>query len=150
VRIAENAIVQNDLPNPSPPDGGEGAAQIPTGSGILNAGADHVSIERNLILGNDSFGVATVANPFALVDPRIDPFVDDQRVAKNVVLLNGQAPDPERPGPPGADIVFVPNLIDFQTNTVLRVDPEPDDNCFGDNRSFTQQPAGVTESLACP
>jgi parallel beta-helix repeat protein len=150
VRIAENAIVQNDLPNPSPPDGSDGEGQVPTGSGILNAGADHVSIERNLILGNDSFGVATVANPFALVDPRIDPFVDDQRVAKNVVLLNGQSPDPERPGPPGADIVFVPNLLDFSTNTVLRVDPEPDDNCFGDNRSFTQQPAGVTESLACP
>lgn len=150
VRIAENAIVQNDLPNPSPPDGGDGAGQVPTGSGVLNAGADHVSIERNLILGNDSFGVATVANPFALVDPRIDPFVDEQRVAKNVVLLNGQSPDPERPGPPGADIVFVPNLLDFSTNTVLRVDPEPDDNCFGDNRSFTQQPAGVTESLACP
>jgi len=150
VRIAENAIVQNDLPNPSPPDGGGPAAQVQSGSGILNAGADHVSIERNLILGNDSFGVATVANSYALVDPRIDPFVDDQKVAKNVVLLNGQAPDPERAGPPGADIVFVPNLIDFQTNTVLRVDPEPDDNCFGDNRTFTQQPPGVTESLACP
>jgi len=150
VRIAENAIVQNDLPNPSPPDASEGAGPVPTGSGILNAGADHVSIERNLILGNDSFGVATVANPFALVDPRIDPFVDDQRVAKNVVLLNGQDPDPERPGPPGADLVFMPNLIDFRTNAVLRVDPEPEDNCFGENRSFTQQPAGVSESLACP
>ena len=47
-------------------------------------------------------------------------------------------------------MLFRSNLIDFSTNAVLRVDPEPDDNCFGDNRSFTQQPAGVTESLACP
>src|SRR5262249_11245495 len=150
VRIAENAIVQNDLPNPSPPDAGEGAGPVPTGSGILNAGADHVSIERNLILGNGSFGIATVANPFALVDLRIDPFVDDQRVARNVVLLNGQDPDPERPGPPGADIVFLPNLIDFRGGAVLRVDPDPGDDCFGDNRSFTEQPPGVVESLACP
>ena len=150
VRIAENAIVQNDLPNPSPPDAGEGAGPVPTGSGILNAGADHVSIERNVILGNDSFGVASVANPFALVDPRIDPFVDDQRVARNVVLLNGQDPDPERPGPPGADLVFLPNLIDFHSGAVLRVDPEPEDNCFGDNRTFTEQPPGVIESLPCP
>ena len=149
VRITENAIVQNDVPNPSPPDG-EGAGQVPTGAGILNAGADHVSVERNLILGNDSFGVATVANSFALVDSRIDPFVDDQRVAKNVILLNGQDPDRERAGPPGADIVFIPNLVDFHSNTVLRADPEPEDNCFGENRSFTEQPPGISETLACP
>jgi len=150
VRIAENAIVQNDLPNLAPPDGGDGVGSIPTGAGVLNAGGDHVTIERNIVLGNDSFGVATVASPFALADPRIDPFPDDQRVERNVILLNGQSPDRERAAPPGADIVFVPSLVDFATGQILLRDPDSSDDCFGDNRFFTEHPTGVTGGMACP
>jgi parallel beta-helix repeat protein len=150
VRIAENAIVENDLPNPVTADGGDGIGAIPSGTGVLNAGGDHVTIERNIILGNDSFGVATVASPFALADPRIDPFPDDQRVARNVILLNGQSPDRDRPTPPGADIVFVPSVVDFATGAVLVPDPDSSDDCFGDNRFFTEHPAGVTGGMSCP
>jgi parallel beta-helix repeat protein len=150
VRIAENVIVQNDLPNPVPADGGDDVGAIPSGSGILNAGGDHVSIERNIILGNDSFGLATTASPFALADPRIDPFPDDQRVARNVILLNGQSPDRDRPTPPGADIVFVPGVADFAAGVVLTPDPDSSDDCFSDNRFFTENPTGVTEGMACP
>jgi len=150
VRISENAIVQNDLPNPVSADGGDGVGTIPSGAGILNAGGDHVTIERNIILANDSFGLATVASPFALADGRIDPFADDQRVERNVILLNGQSPDRERPTPPGADIVFVPSLVDFASGAVLMPDPDPDDDCFGDNRFFTEHPARVTGGMACP
>jgi parallel beta-helix repeat protein len=150
VRITENAIVQNDLPNPVSADGGDGIGAIPSGAGILNAGGDHVTIERNIILGNDSFGLATVASPFALADPRIDPFPDDQRVEHNVILLNGQSPDRERPTPPGADIVFVPSLVDFASGALLLPDPDSSDDCFGDNRFFTEHPAGVTGGMACP
>ena len=150
VRISENSIVQNDLPNPVSLDGGDSTGAIPSGAGVLNAGGDHVTIERNIILGNDSFGVATVASPFALADPRIDPFPDDQRVERNVILLNGQSPDRERPTPPGADIVFVPGLVDFSTGAVLAPDPDSADDCFGDNRFFTEHPAGVTGGMACP
>ncbi len=150
VRIAENAIIENDLPNPFPPDAGGGVGAIPSGTGVLNAGGDNVTIERNVILGNDSFGVATIANPFAFADPRIDPFPDDQRVTRNVILLNGQSPDRDRPTPTGADIVFVPSLVDFGTETVLTPDPDSDDNCFRENRFFTEHPAGVTGPLECP
>jgi parallel beta-helix repeat protein len=150
VRIAENVVVQNDLPNPVPPDGGEGVGAIPSGAGILNAGGDHVTVERNIILGNDSFGMATVASPFALADARIDPFADDQRVDHNVILMNGQSPDRERPTPPGADIVFVPSLVDFASGVVLLPDPDSSDDCFGENRFFTEHPAGVTGGMACP
>jgi len=150
VRISENAIVQNDLPNPVSPDGGDGVGAIPSGAGILNAGGDHVTIERNIILANDSFGLATVASPFVLADARIDPFADDQRVERNVILLNGQSPDRERPGPPGADVVFVPGLVDFASGAVLMPDPDSDDDCFGDNRFFTEHPAGVTRGMTCP
>ncbi|HTO71930.1 MAG TPA: right-handed parallel beta-helix repeat-containing protein [Myxococcota bacterium] len=150
VRIAENAIIQNDLENPVAPDGADALGAIPSGAGVLNAGGDHVTIERNIILGNDSFGVAGVASPFGPADRRIEPFVDDQRVAKNVILLNGQNPDPERPGPPGADVVFVPSVVDFGTGEVVARDPDYSDDCFGENRFFTEYPTGVTAGLACP
>jgi parallel beta-helix repeat protein len=150
VRIAENAIVQNDLPNPVPADGADSVGAIPSGAGILNAGGDHVTIERNVILGNDSFGVASVASPFGAADARIDPFPDDQRVARNVMLLNGQGPDQERAAPPGADIVFAPGLVDFRTGQTVLADPDSSDDCFADNRFFTEYPAGVTGRMACP
>jgi parallel beta-helix repeat protein len=150
VRIAENAIVQNDLPNAVAADGADSVGAVPSGAGILNAGADHVTIERNVILGNDSFGVATVASPFAPADPRIDPFPDDQRVARNVILLNGHSPDQERATPPGADIVFATSVIDFQTRQVVTPDPDPSDDCFAENRIYTEYPTGITSELPCP
>jgi len=150
VRIAENAIVQNDLPNRLAADGADSVGAIPSGAGVLNAGGDHVTIERNVILSNDSFGVASVASPFALADSRVDPFPDDQRIERNVILLNGQSPDPERIAPPGADIVFAPSLFDFRTSQTVLADPDSSDDCFADNRFFTEYPAGVTGRLACP
>jgi len=150
VRLERNSIIGNNLPNPIAPDSGDDVGTIPTGAGILNVGGDHVSIERNVILGNDSFGVATIATPFVRADPRIEPFVDDQSVTKNVILLNGQDPDPLRSATPGADIVFIPDLIDFATGTLLRPDPDASDNCYGDNRFYTEFPMDVTGSLACP
>lgn len=150
VRIEENSIIQNNFPNPIAPDSGDDVGTIPTGTGILNVGGDHVTILRNVILGNDSFGVATIASPFVRFDPRIEPFVDDQRVKRNVILLNGQDPDPLRAATPGADIVFVPDLVDFATGTLIQRDPDPSDNCYGDNRFFTEFPMDVTGSLSCP
>jgi parallel beta-helix repeat protein len=150
VRIEENAVVQNNLPNPYAIDAPERVSAIPSGSGVLNAGADHVAIQRNFILGNDSFGVAAIASPFSLVDPRVEPFPDDQRVQRNVILLNGQSPDPDRPALPGADLVFLPDLVDFTSGEVLRQDPDPGDDCFEANRFFTEHPAGVSAEQPCP
>jgi len=150
VRIEENAILKNNRPNPIAPASPDPAGAIPTGSGLLNAGGDHVSIERNVILDNDSFGVATTASISASSDPRADPFADRQRVQKNVILLNGQRPDPRRADTPGADIVFVPDLLDFEAGVVRQPDPDPSDACFGENRFYTEFPAGVTEALGCP
>lgn len=156
VRIEENSIIENNHGGRAAPgvDAGalaiSSAAGIPTGAGILNAGGDHVSIERNVVLGNDSFGVAAFASPAARQDPRSDPFVDAQSVQRNVILLNGHDPDPLRASTPGADIVFVPDRIDFANARLLESDPDSSDNCYGDNRFFTDSPMEVTGSLACP
>jgi parallel beta-helix repeat protein len=150
VRIEENAILKNNRREPVASASADPDGAIASGSGLLNAGGDHVSIERNVILDNDSFGVATTASASASADPRIDPFADRQRVEKNVILLNGQSPDPRRADIPGADIVYVPDLLDFAAGAVRKPDPDPSDVCFGENRFYTEFPAGVTGALGCP
>ncbi len=150
VRIEDNAIIENNLARPATPGVATFVTTLPSGVGILNAGGDHVAIERNVVLGNDSFGVAALASPLAHLDSRSDSFVDAQSVQRNVILMNGHDPDPLRAAVPGADIVFVPDRIDFQSGAIVEPDPDPSDNCYGENRFFTDSPMEVTGSLACP
>jgi parallel beta-helix repeat protein len=70
VLIEGNTIVQNNLTNPFAPSDPDDIALIPTGTGILNVGADHVVIRRNVIYGNDTVGVAILADLFVSPDPR--------------------------------------------------------------------------------
>src|SRR5262245_7469809 len=96
VEIAGNLIARNNRPNPFPPDDPDDLAQLPVGTGILNVGGDRVHIRRNAIVGNHSFGVGLIGNPFSFLDPRIEPFVDGNTVRENAILGNGSAPDPDR------------------------------------------------------
>ena len=91
-------------------------------------------IRRNWITGNDSVGVAILANPFAPLDPRIEPLPDDGVVRNNVILHNGTNPDPLRPGPAG-DIVY---------------DGSSPTQCFAKNVFQTDFPAGITALFPCP
>lgn len=149
VRIEHNAILRNNLPNPVTP-GGDVVGLLPTGTGVLNLGGDKVSITHNLIVGNDSLGLAIIGNFFAAADPRIEPFVDDNEVRRNTLLGNGRRPDPVRALTPGADIVFVPDLLDPATGTIVAPDPDPSDNCFADNVFETDFPPGITDLFPCP
>ncbi len=106
VRIERNVVVRNNFPNPVPPDSGEAEGLLPTGTGILNIGGDRVVIRDNVVNQNDSLGVAILANPFAGLDPRIEPNPDGNEVRDNVILQNGRSPDPVRAQTPGADIVY--------------------------------------------
>jgi len=135
VLIEGNTILRNNLPNPFGPTDPDDIALIPTGTGILNVGADHVVIRRNLIAGNDTVGVAILKNLFAPQDPRIDPTPDGGAVRENVILRNGTNPDPARPGYPAADIVF-----DGSSGT----------QCFANNVFRTDFPAGITALFPCP
>ncbi|MFQ5739655.1 MAG: parallel beta-helix domain-containing protein [Acidobacteriota bacterium] len=150
VRIERNLMIRNNLPNPVPADSGDPVGLIPTGTGLLNLGGDRVFIRRNVVVGNDSLGVAIVGNFNALEDSRIEPFVDQNEVRNNLVVGNGDNPDPERALTPGADITFIPHVIDPATGELLALDPDPTDNCFSDNRFVKEFPPDVTSRFSCP
>jgi parallel beta-helix repeat protein len=135
VRIERNLVLQNNLPNPVPADSGDPVGLLPTGTGILNLGGDRVVIRHNSVLGHDSVGVAIVQNPFAALDPRIEPKPDGNEVRSNVILLNGRSPDPVRATTPGADIIY---------------DGTGVGTCFAHNIFTTEFPAGITGSFPCP
>jgi parallel beta-helix repeat protein len=131
ILIEENIVHDNNRPNPVAVGN---LALLPVGSGILNVGADNVVIRRNEIARNDSFGIASDGNPFFLLDPRIEPFVDGLEVRNNVVLDNGNFPDPDRALTPGADIVFAADVLFPAAFPFPPVpDPDPFDNCFDSN-----------------
>jgi parallel beta-helix repeat protein len=134
VVIEHNQVIKNNLPNPVPPDSGDEIGGVPTGVGIVNFGADHVVIQDNQVLGNDSLGVIVLQNFVASADPRIEPNPDFGQVRGNVILQNGRSPDPVRAITPGADIVY---------------DGTGTGNCFADNVFTTEFPTGITEQFPC-
>lgn len=146
VLIEENIVDGN---NRTKTAGGGFLALLPVGSGILNMGGDNIVIQNNVVERNDSFGVASIGNPFNALDPRIEPFVDGLVVQENVVLQNGADPDPLW-FTPGADIVFVPDVVDLSSGTVLLPDQDPSDNCFADNIFETDFPPGIVDLFPCP
>jgi parallel beta-helix repeat protein len=134
VVVERNQVVHNNLPNPVPPDSGDDIGGVPTGVGIVNLGSDHVIVRSNRVLGNDSLGVIVLQNLFGPVDARIEPNPDFNQVRGNVILQNGQSPDPVRAITPGADIVY---------------DGTGTGNCFADNVFATEFPAGITALFPC-
>jgi parallel beta-helix repeat protein len=134
VVIDRNQVLHNNLPNPVPADSGDEIGLVPTGAGIVNLGGDHVVIGHNQVLGNNSLGVAIVQNLLAPADPRIEPNPDFNQVRRNVILHNGQDPDPVRAITPGADIVY---------------DGTGTGTCFADNIFKTEFPAGITALFPC-
>jgi parallel beta-helix repeat protein len=134
VVIERNHVLHNNLPNPVAADSGDEIGLVPTGAGIVNLGGDHIVIGHNRVLGNDSLGVAIVQNLLAPADPRIEPNPDFNRVRRNVILHNGQHPDPIRAITPGADIVYDGTGIG---------------TCFADNVFKTEFPAGITALFPC-
>jgi parallel beta-helix repeat protein len=134
VVIERNQVLHNNLPNPVAADSGDEIGLVPTGAGIVNLGGDHIVIGHNRVLGNDSLGVAIVQNLLAPADPRIEPNPDFNQVRRNVILHNGQHPDPIRAITPGADIVYDGTGIG---------------TCFADNVFKTEFPAGITALFPC-
>jgi parallel beta-helix repeat protein len=107
IEVIDNDFIENNQPNPvTDPD--EILAQLPHGIGILVIGADRVVARNNRVLDNDSAGVAIIQLPpsLAALDPRIDPFPDNNHIADNIAFRNGRAPDPKLAPFPGADLLW--------------------------------------------
>ncbi len=132
--IEGNVVNRNNLPNPVPAGSGNDVGLLPTGTGILNVGGDHVVIMRNVVIGNDSVGVAIIHSPFGALDPRLEVNPDDNTVSANTILHNGHHPDPARAQTPGVDIVY--------DGTGVR-------NCFARNVFSTDYPPGITTLFPC-
>ena len=137
ILIEHNLVLQNNLPNPVPfdpsPDG-DPLGNLPTGSGIVNLGGHRVVIRYNTVIGNNSLGVAIGQNPFAFLDPRIDPNPDHNEVRDNLFLSNGRQPDPVRSITPGADIIY---------------DATGVGTCFRGNIFRSEFPSGITTAFRC-
>lgn len=132
--IEANLVSGNNFANPVPADSGDDVGLLPTGTGILNVGGDHVRIAHNVVVGNDSVGVGIVQSPFGPLDPRLEVHPDGNTVRGNVILGNGRHPDPVRATTPGADVVY---------------DGTGTGTCFAGNRLGTQFPAGITGQFRC-
>jgi parallel beta-helix repeat protein len=127
--IENNVIDANNLPNPFPPPPPffDDLQLLPSGTGILNVGGDHVVIRNNVVNRNDTVGVALVESPFGFGPP------DDNVVSSNVIQQNGKNPDPR--SALSGDIVY---------------DGSGSGNCFSDNVFKTDAPPGITSLFPCP
>jgi parallel beta-helix repeat protein len=155
VLIEENIVTDNNRPNLIAPP--SNLALLPVGTGILNLGGDNLVIQRNVVQGNNSVGIASSGDPFFVLDPRIEPFVDGLEVRDNVVLDNGNDPDTVRGLTPGADIVYSADVL-FPSSIPLPTIPDPDpfDNCFDGNVYTTEYveaavlPGATLADFPCP
>jgi parallel beta-helix repeat protein len=136
VLIQRNVVVRNNMPNPVPFGSGDVVGLLPAGTGILNVGGDRVTVRDNVVMQNNSLGIAIFQNQFAPQDPRIDPFPDGNEVRNNTILRNGKNPDAVRDEFPGVDILFVTS--------------GGTGNCFEHNIFKTEYPAGITGFFPCP
>lgn len=93
VIIRNNFIVNNNHKNFGQP--GSLVASIPPGTGILIMAADQVTIENNIISGNNNSGIAIVDLRFSAglgVDPESDPNPDEIKILTNLMINNGNEP----------------------------------------------------------
>ena len=137
--ISQNNIHDNNKVNDVT---GGLVADLPSGIGILLVGVDRVTIDRNNVTNNKSFGlamadwciVASCPNPYPTTIP--DSIPEGNIIEKNVFTNNAYAPEGDFAAL-GSDITAVIGGL---------VDPP---NCFADNVYSTAIPALVQQNR-CP
>ncbi len=121
-------MTQNNLPNSSTE---ADIGRIPSGTGILLVGTDLLTIRKNTVTGNNTFGVAITANPLAPEDSRINPNPNGNQVVLNTLTDNGAQPAPTLPG---ADLFY---------------DGSGQGNCFSQNTFKTAVPPNLESGFPC-
>src|SRR5215212_3737455 len=126
IQIIDNTFDSNNRANPVT-DPTDILSQLPSGSGLLIFGADHVMVKDNRVVGNNSVGIAVaqLSPVLASLDLRIDPFPDYNEIIDNVVMENGSNPDPKIAPFPPSDLIW-----DFSGTG----------NCWSDNTFNTAFP----------
>jgi parallel beta-helix repeat protein len=101
IRLHGNVVIGNNRPNFGEP--GDLVSFVPSGLGIFVVGVDRVTIDRNVVIGNDLVGVGLASSllfgPLTGLPPEafdsIEPNCDGARVRNNLVVFNGlQASNP--------------------------------------------------------
>jgi len=130
-RIDHNWVQANNAPNTCI-DPEDAVCGVPPGTGILLLAVDANHVDHNLVLNNDSYGIAVANFCIAQQLPDdvcasldIDPDPDQNQVDHNAVFGNGGNPSP---------------LIQPQFAVDLAWDESGDGNCWAKNANKTQFP----------
>jgi parallel beta-helix repeat protein len=112
ILVRNNNVFNNNHVNFGEP--GSLESVVPRGLGILILGADNVTMENNIVTGNEFAGITVfstlVLGSLAGIPPEafadIDPNPDNARIIRNFVKKNGSSP-PTLPIPlPGVDLLW--------------------------------------------
>lgn len=91
--IRNNFVVNNNTPNFGAP--GSIVSNVPVGTGIIIMAADDVTIEGNIVSGNNTVGIAITDLSFITdvsTDPESEPNPDRTRILDNFMIDNGGDP----------------------------------------------------------
>ena len=107
--VSHNVVHGNNRPNTCPPD--DPVCLLPPGIGILVVGGRRNVIAHNVVVDNETFGIALAdfcsvfaISPTACAQLDIDPVSTLTEIRDNTTARNGG--DPQFPGLPGADLIW--------------------------------------------
>ncbi|PSR03721.1 MAG: cytochrome-c peroxidase [Bacteroidetes bacterium SW_11_45_7] len=93
VIFRSNYVINNNHENFGEP--GSIVGKLPKGTGIIVLAADKVTMENNIVMGNDNVGIAVTDLSFTDnmdKDPKTDPYPDSLVILDNLMANNGNNP----------------------------------------------------------
>ncbi len=132
VRVADSESYDNNLPNPV---SGGLIGGLPTGLGLMMAGADGSYVEDNSLTDNDYAGMVLIDYCIASGDTDPDCAPDDNTMVRNTITGNGTNP----PDHPFADLASDVIVLGAGTG-----------NCMANNTYDTDVGADEIQADVCP
>lgn len=131
VRFADSEVYDNNLPNPV---SGGLIGGLPTGLGLLMAGADGSYVEDNSLIDNDYAGMVLIDYCIATGDSDPDCAPDDNTMVRNTITGNGTNPPDHQFEDLASDVI----VLGAGTG-----------NCMADNEYDTNVGAAEIEAESC-